>query len=166
MSISLWQLNTFGKEIFLAQLGGVFEHSPWVAERAWERRPFHSISELHEAMMKAVKGADEEQVTSLLRAHPDLASRVQLTVYSAAEQRGAGLNELTPEEFSVFAERNAAYTAKFGFPFIMAVRGKTKAELLAAMQERLGHTVQQERKQALLEIHRITLLRLIDLIEE
>ncbi|WP_308634266.1 2-oxo-4-hydroxy-4-carboxy-5-ureidoimidazoline decarboxylase [Paenibacillus silvisoli] len=166
MSIGLWQLNTFGKNMFLAQLGGVFEHSPWVAERAWERRPFHSINELHEAMMNAVNGAAEEQVTGLICAHPDLAARMQLSPYSSAEQQGAGLTQLSSEEYRQFTERNTAYKAKFGFPFIMAVRGKTKSELLAAMQERLHHTVQQERKQALLEIHRITLFRLMDLIEE
>ncbi|SDX78762.1 2-oxo-4-hydroxy-4-carboxy-5-ureidoimidazoline decarboxylase [Paenibacillus sp. CF384] len=166
MSISLWQLNTLSKEMFVGQIGGVFEHSPWIAEKAWEARPFHSVNELHEAMLDVVRQAPEDQVTELLRAHPDLAARMTMTSYSSAEQQGAGLHELSPDEYKRFAQLNAAYTTQFGFPFIMAVRGRTKADLLAAMQERLQHSTVQERRQALLEIQRITQLRLMDVIEE
>lgn len=166
MNIQLWQLNTLGRELFVHQLGSVFEHSPWVAENAWKRRPFHSVNWLLESMMQAVKEAPEERILALLRAHPDLASRVSMTADSSLEQQSAGLDMLTPHEFERFAELNAAYTEKHGFPFIIAVRGKTKADILDAMAERLNHTRLQERGQALLEVQRIAELRLRDRIEE
>ena len=83
MSIQLWQLNTLSRERFICELGAIFEQSPWVAERVWERRPFHSLRELHEAMMTAVLEAPEERIVALLRAHPDPASRADMTAHSA-----------------------------------------------------------------------------------
>ncbi|SEM86672.1 2-oxo-4-hydroxy-4-carboxy-5-ureidoimidazoline decarboxylase [Paenibacillus sp. OV219] len=164
--LQLWQLNTMSRELFTQQLGGIFEHSPWVAERAWGMRPFHSLLELHEAMIQVAREAPEEQVLTLLRAHPDLAARIQMTAYSEEEQTGAGLQQLTPEEFSRFTELNAAYMRKFGFPFIIAVYGKSKSEIAAAMAVRLEHSAAQERRQALLEIQRISWLRIQRSIEE
>ncbi|NBD23422.1 2-oxo-4-hydroxy-4-carboxy-5-ureidoimidazoline decarboxylase [Paenibacillus sp. T1] len=164
--MQLWQLNTLSRERFIGQLGAIFEHSPWVAERVWERRPFHSRHELHEAMMTAVLEAPEERIVALLRAHPDLASRASMTAHSAEEQQSVGLDALSAEEYDRFAALNASYLAKHGFPFIIAVRGKTKNDILAAMAERLEHDGEQERKQALLEIRRIAELRLRDQIEE
>ncbi|QHW35369.1 2-oxo-4-hydroxy-4-carboxy-5-ureidoimidazoline decarboxylase [Paenibacillus rhizovicinus] len=164
--MQLWQLNTLSREMFVAQLGSVFERSPWVAESVWQLRPFHSVNELHEAMMQAVMEAPEEKAIALLRAHPDLASRAAMTTDSIEEQRPAGLDALTPEEYDRFASLNAAYAEKHGFPFIIAVRGKTIEDILAAMAMRLQHDGQRELRQALLEAGRIAELRLHGRIEE
>lgn len=166
MTIMLWQLNTLSRELFVAQLGSIFEHSPWVADNVWEKRPFHSVNELHEEMMNVVREADESDILTLLCAHPNLASRVQLTSDSALEQQSAGLDALSPNDFERFSELNDAYMEKNGFPFIIAVRGKTKQEILAAMSARLTNERPQERRQALLEVQRIAEMRLLDRIEE
>ncbi|MFC4809572.1 2-oxo-4-hydroxy-4-carboxy-5-ureidoimidazoline decarboxylase [Paenibacillus sp. GCM10023250] len=166
MSIQLWQLNTLSRERFVGELGAIFEHSPWVAERIWPYRPFRSLRELYEAMMHVVDEAPEEQALALLRAHPDLASRAAMTDESAAEQRAAGLDALTPDEYGRFAALNAAYAAKHGFPFIIAVRGKTKVDILAAMTRRLENDGRLERRQALAEVGRIAELRLRERVEE
>ncbi|WP_342564807.1 2-oxo-4-hydroxy-4-carboxy-5-ureidoimidazoline decarboxylase [Paenibacillus sp. FSL R7-0345] len=154
------------REQFVAALGGIFEHSPWVAERAYQQIPFHSVEELHRAMLQTVRSVPDSQITELLRSHPDLATRLQVTPYSAAEQQGAGLDRLTAEEFGLLTGMNAAYTEKFGFPFILAVRGKNKDDIIAAISERVHHPLEQEREQALYEIGRITGFRLHDLLPE
>lgn len=166
MKINLWQLNTLSREVFVHRMGGIFEHSPWVADKAWERRPFHSCQELHESMMLAVKEAAPEQVLSLIRAHPDLATRLDISELSTMEQKGVGLDQLSPEEFKQFSNLNREYVEKFEFPFVYAVRGKTKADILNAMQIRMNHTSFEERQQALVEIGKITAFRIQDLIEE
>jgi 2-oxo-4-hydroxy-4-carboxy-5-ureidoimidazoline decarboxylase len=163
--IPLLVVSKMSREQFKDILGGIFEHAPWVAEGAWEFRPFRTRKQLHETMMDVVRQAPEEKVTELFRSHPDLATRLQVTEYSAAEQQGAGLNQLTQEEYERFAAYNKEYTSKFGFPFIMAVKGRSKAEILIAMQARINHTEAAERKTALDEIRKITGFRLEDLLE-
>lgn len=162
--ITLEAINGMSREEFVHSLGGVFEHSPWVAEGAYGQIPFRSVEHLHEAMLEFVRNAEHGQIEVLLRAHPDLATRLQVSPLSAAEQQGAGLDRLTPEEFRVLTDLNAAYAAKFRFPFILAVRGKNKDDIIAAIGERVKRSPQEEWEQALNEIGTITRFRLEDLI--
>ncbi|WP_372813248.1 MULTISPECIES: factor-independent urate hydroxylase [Paenibacillus] len=162
--ISIGQLNRMTQAGFVEALGAVFEHSPWVAERAYAARPFADSEQLHRAMLRVVDGASREERLALLRAHPDLAGRLQMSELSVQEQRGVGLNELSVDEYDMFTRINTAYTGKFGFPFIMAVKGSSKELILEAMLARLEHNVQQEQRQAMTEIAQITRFRLDDLI--
>jgi len=164
MRLTIGELNLYNREAFADRLGHIFEHSPWVAYDSWGNRPFESVEQLLESMMHAVRSAPEDKVTALLRAHPDLAARIQLTQNSAREQQGAGLDRLTPGEFATFTKLNREYTGKFGFPFILAVRGKTKEDIKNAMIERLAGTPEQERETALSQIRQIARLRLTDLV--
>lgn len=161
-------INAFDRTVFVAAFGEVFEHSPWVAERAWEARPFDSVDGLHRAMMRAMQAAAPVEQLTLIRAHPQLAGKAaiagDLTAASAHEQRGAGLDQCSPEEFAQLHAFNTAYEDKFGFPFIVAVRGHTRATILAEMQRRLSHGLEEERAEALRQIARIARFRLDDLI--
>ncbi len=158
------------RDAFIAQLGGIYEHSPWVAERAWKARPFRSRDGLHAAMEAVVAGASHAEQLALIRAHPELAGRLavdgQLTDASRSEQAGAGLDRCTPEEFARLQDLNAAYRKKFDFPFIVAVRGLTRAHVIAQLEQRLAHSADQEFSACLREIARIAGFRLHDLIGE
>jgi OHCU decarboxylase len=153
------------KADFIARFGHIFEHSPWVVERAWERRPFADVEALHAAFMAVVDEAGEHAQLKLIEAHPELAARVALTEASAAEQQGAGLRDLTPAEFERFSELNAQYRRKFGFPFVICVRLQTKLSILANFERRLEHDEVTERGEAITEIGKIAMLRLHDLME-
>jgi 2-oxo-4-hydroxy-4-carboxy-5-ureidoimidazoline decarboxylase len=165
----LSDINAMNRKDFTDLLGSVFEHSPWVAESAWSLLPFASVAELHAGMMSIVHGAPADRMTELIRAHPDLATRLgigSLTSYSAKEQQGAGLDSLTPNEFATFTSLNVVYKQQFGFPFIYAVRGRSKDDILASMRARIGHDQEEERREAIEQIGRIAGFRLADLIEE
>lgn len=164
--LNIEQVNQMTKQQYIEQFGEVFEHSPWIAEQAWEQRPFADKSELHRAMLAVVLSSSTEQQLALFRAHPNLATRIRVGDYSTKEQQGAGLDQLTQEEYEQFRDLNEAYQLRFGFPFLMAVKGKDKSMILAAMQERVEHTPEQEAAQALREIEKITRFRLDDLIAE
>jgi 2-oxo-4-hydroxy-4-carboxy-5-ureidoimidazoline decarboxylase len=163
-ALSLADVNRMSAEDFRRALGGVFEHSPWIAERAWRLRPFASVDALHAAMTRVVHEASREERLALLRAHPDLAGRAaragDLTAASRAEQASAGLDRLTDAEYERFGRLNAAYRDAFGFPFIIAVRRHDKTAILAAFERRLGHTRDAEIDTALAEVADITRLRL------
>ena len=155
------------REEFLSRFGGVYEHSPWIAEAVWRRglTPAEDTPEgLATALAAVVQGADDTSKLALIRAHPDLAGRAavagDLTAASRSEQAGAGLDRCTPEEFQRFHELNDAYKAKFGFPFILAVAGKTRQDILAAFEARLGNDRETELRTALSEIDRIARFRL------
>jgi len=155
---------------FVGQFGAIYEHSSWVAEAAYDARihPAHdSLAGLHAAMVEAVALAPRERKLALLRAHPDLAGRLAvaggLTAASTAEQASAGLDACTPAEFARFQQLNTAYRQKFDFPFIMAVRGRSRAEILAAFERRVNNDPDTEFATALAEVHKIALLRLRDL---
>lgn len=163
-TLTLDWLNQASPQLFAAALGGIFEHSPWVAERAYSGRPFTSVEELHDCMLQAVRKAPDELIRGLFRAHPDLATRMKVSPLSAAEQHGAGLDRLTPDEFAAMQDLNRAYTSKFGFPFILAVRGHDKSSIMAAIALRVKRSPEEEWNQALDEIGRITRFRLDDLI--
>ncbi|NBB82222.1 MAG: 2-oxo-4-hydroxy-4-carboxy-5-ureidoimidazoline decarboxylase [Alphaproteobacteria bacterium] len=163
-------LNALPVPAFVDALGGVFEHSPWVAEGAAPGRPFSSVGVLHDAMCAVVRQAGEDRQLQLIRAHPDLAGKAAragaLTDASTGEQRGAGLDRLTDEELRRFERLNTAYKARFGFPFIVAVKGLDKHDILAAFETRLQHDRDRERQTALDQIARIARFRLNDLIAD
>ena len=167
--IELDALNALDRAAFVRELGAVFEHSPWVAEGAFARRPFASVEALHRAMCEVVAGAGDEAQLALIRAHPQLAGRAairgELTDASRREQGGAGLDQCTPEEFAQLHVLNDAYERRFGFPFILAVRGHTRATILASMALRLDNEPATERAEALRQIERIAMFRLGDLVK-
>ncbi|MER3479360.1 MAG: OHCU decarboxylase [Meiothermus sp.] len=157
---NLGEVNRWDREAFVERLGWVFEHSPWVAERAWATRPWTSLETLHGAMCQMVEAAPIALKLALIRAHPDLGSRARMAEASAREQKGAGLDALSPEEFDRLQSLNRSYREKFGFPFVLAVRGKTKDEVLRALEERLEHDKETELETALEQIYKIAWLRL------
>jgi 2-oxo-4-hydroxy-4-carboxy-5-ureidoimidazoline decarboxylase len=165
----LHELNSASAGEFTAALAGIFEHSPWVPERTCARRPFGSVAELHEALCATLAQADDAAKLALIRAHPELAGKAavrrELTEASTREQSGAGLDQCTPEEFARVGELNRAYTARFGFPFILAVRGYDRAGILSQLERRLGNTREAEFAEALRQIERIALFRLNDLLD-
>ncbi|MEO1246575.1 MAG: 2-oxo-4-hydroxy-4-carboxy-5-ureidoimidazoline decarboxylase [Pseudomonadota bacterium] len=149
----------------VARYGGVYEHSPWVAEcAAGVLSADAGIAELAAAMADCVDNAGRERQLALIRAHPDLAGKAglrdELTAASSDEQKSAGLDQCTPAELERFHTLNAAYKRKFGFPFVMAVRDSNRHAILAAFAERLNNGVEQEIATALEQIHRIARLRL------
>lgn len=168
MPHSLANLNELDCDAFVRVVGPVFEHSPWIAERAWPRRPFGGVEELHRVLCDVVRGSTREEQLSLIRAHPDLVGRLaregRLTRESTAEQAAAGLDALSAEEVEQFERYNAAYRARFGFPFVICARENRKGAILAAFPRRLEHSPEQEVAAALSEIFKIARLRLIDLV--
>jgi len=170
VTISIRQIDAMERDAFIAQLGGIYEHSPWVPERAWPARPFRSRDALHAAMEKIVAVASREEQLALIRAHPELAGRLaldgRLTDASRSEQAGAGLDRCTPEEFARLQALNADYRRKFDFPFIIAIRGLTRTQIIAQLEKRLAHSAEQEFSACLQEIGRIAGFRLYDLIGE
>lgn len=152
---------------FVAAFGAIYEDSPWIAEAVFARGlgPAEDTAEgLHDAMRRAVEAAPRQRKLALLCAHPDLAGRLavggELTAHSTAEQASAGLDACSPDEFARFQELNSAYRRKFGFPFIMAVKGRQRVEILAAFERRLDNDADREFATALEEVHKIALLRL------
>ncbi|EYS93309.1 OHCU decarboxylase [Cupriavidus sp. SK-4] len=162
------QLNTMPVAEFVQVLGGIYEHSPWFAETAATQRPFADGAALALALRKAVDEAGEAAQLKLVRAHPELAGKAavrgELTAESTREQSGAGLNLCTPEEFDRLQALNAAYNQKFGFPFILAVRGYDRHGIIAEFARRLENTPQQELQTCINQIHRIAQFRLDDLV--
>jgi len=152
------------REPFIAAIGWVFEHSPWVAERAWPSRPFVTLAALHAAMTDIVERASPQEQLALIRAHPDLGARLRMSAASAREQAGAGLDRLKAEEFDDLQFLNSLYREKFGFPFIYAVKGRSKSDILAALKRRLAGDSEAERAIALTHVYRIALFRLEDIV--
>lgn len=159
--------STLDRETFLQCYGGVYEHSPWIAEAAWEAGldSHHDTAEgLATAMADALAAADRERKLALLRAHPELAGKAAvrrtLTAASTDEQAGAGLDQCTPDEYQRFQELNRAYNERFGFPFILAVKGYHRTEILDAFASRVANPPEEEFRTALEQVNRIALLRL------
>jgi 2-oxo-4-hydroxy-4-carboxy-5-ureidoimidazoline decarboxylase len=161
-------INALDRAAFTAALGHLFEHSPWVVEATWAKRPFASAEALHAAHCATMQAAPREKQLALIRAHPDLAGRLaqqkKLTSESTREQASAGLDQLTDTELAEFTRLNDTYKAKFGFPFIICARLNAKAAILAAMQTRLRNTPATEHAAALAEIEKIAWLRLQDVL--
>lgn len=160
MAIPLSALNAMDEASFTEALGWVFEHAPWVARQAWHGRPFASLAALHGAMLQAVASAPPDDQLALIRAHPDLGTRAQVAPASHQEQAGAGLDRLSDEEHQHLLSLNQAYTSRFGFPFIMAVKGQGKDAILATLEQRLYGSYETEFQRALHEIGRIAWFRL------
>ena len=162
--LTLDGLNTIDRAAFVAALGDVFEHAPWIAEAAAARRPFASVSALHEAMLDAVRTAPAHQQLAFFSGHPELGSKVQrhdITDASQREQGSLGLDRLSDAEFAEFQSLNARYQAQHGFPFIVCVRRQTRDSILAALQSRGGNARDAELAVAIGEIGHITRLRLV-----
>jgi len=161
-------LNKLSREDFLRVIGPVFEHSPWIAELTWPKRPFENVATLHRALCETVLASDEPGRLALIRAHPDLAGRAAragtLTPASTREQASGGLDQLSPEESALFDQYNRAYRERFGFPFVICARQNKKEAMLAGFERRLKHSREQEIEAALGEIFKIADLRLHDLI--
>lgn len=164
--ISLHDVNRMAEDEFVETFGDVAEHSPWVAAEAAERRPYSSRAAMIAAFVDAVVHADHPRQRALLLAHPDLAGRAavsgNLTQDSKNEQKGAGLDSLTPDEFARFTEQNTAYRERHGIPFIFAVRGATKHDIMTGYADRIGNAPETEFKTALAQVGRIVRFRLED----
>jgi 2-oxo-4-hydroxy-4-carboxy-5-ureidoimidazoline decarboxylase len=164
--VTLQELNACDRNGFVQAVGWVFEHSPWVAERTWARRPFATVDQLHEAMAAEVENASPPEQLALLSAHPDLGSSAKMTEVSASEQAGAGLDNVTRGELERLRALNAAYREKFGFPFVYAVKGSSKTgmrpkhDILNALETRLLSTREHEFAEALRQVYRIARFRL------
>lgn len=162
-------LNSYDRAAFVAALGHLFEHSPWVADETFDRRPFRDADHLHAALCETLQRATPERQLALINAHPDLAGRLarlgQLTAASAQEQAGAGLDRLSADELAAFQKLNDAYRARFGFPFVICARLNAKETIMAAMRERIKNSPAAEREAALNEIEKIAWLRLQDLLQ-
>lgn len=159
--------SSLSRAAFIAAFADIYEHSPWVAERTYDQgepASFDEIDSLHAQMARVLLGASHAEQLALINAHPDLAGKAairgELTAASSAEQAGAGIQDCSPEEFARFTALNAAYKARFGFPFIKAVKGSNRQQILAAFEQRLHHSPEQEFATALAEINRIALFRL------
>lgn len=161
------QPSRLDRDAFVAAFADVYEHSPWVAETVFQAgvdETLDSVEVMHTRMSQAMLSAGREAQLALINAHPDLAGKAairgELSAASTAEQAGAGIQACTPVEYAHFGELNSAYKARFGFPFIMAVKGSDRQQILAAFEERLHNTPEQEFVRALAEINRIALFRL------
>jgi 2-oxo-4-hydroxy-4-carboxy-5-ureidoimidazoline decarboxylase len=166
---TLAHLNTLDRTAFTGALGHLFEHSPWVAEETWPRRPFADAAHLQAALCAAMRAAPRERQLALIRAHPDLAGRLAqqraLTAESNREQASAGLHRLGAEELAAFLALNDAYRARFGFPFIICARLNARDTILAAMRTRSANAPETEFQAALAEIEKIAQLRLNDFLK-
>lgn len=159
-------VNGMDRAAFVARFGAVYEHSPWVAEGAWDARPFADRAALEEAMRAIVLGAGRVRQVALLRAHPRLGARLALTVYSRAEQSGAGIASASEADRVTLASLNQAYEQKFGFPFILAVRNATVPAILESCRTRIPHDAAAEFEESLRQVFRIAHFRLTDLVHE
>ena len=166
MSHTLTEINQLHKEAFVTLLGPVYEETPAVAEKVWSHRPFDSILDLHQKMAIIVNQMSEAEQLELIRVHPELGANIRMAAASVREQAGAGLSQMSEAERRRIRALNAAYQRKFGFPFVMAVKGYGKGEILAAFEERLGIGGEEERGRAIAEINKIARLRLEELIVE
>ena len=157
-------INELNKAEFIEKLGWVYEHSPWIAERSWEYKPFISVEDLKQKMEVVVQNASLSEQLQLIKSHPDLAARIDMAEASVKEQSAAGLNSLSPDEYEEFHALNNQYKEKFGFPFIFAVRGSDKTVIKAEMKRRIGLDQENELKEAIKQIHLIASHRLSDFI--
>jgi 2-oxo-4-hydroxy-4-carboxy-5-ureidoimidazoline decarboxylase len=160
--LTLAAVNALPDAEFADRFADIAEHSRWVAETAARDRPFADRAALIGAFQRAILTAGDARQNRLLAAHPDLAGRAKLTAASAGEQAGAGLDQLTSDELSRFQTLNAAYRTRFGFPFVLAVRGADKHTILASFETRLCGTPEEERLTALAQVLRIVRFRLED----
>jgi 2-oxo-4-hydroxy-4-carboxy-5-ureidoimidazoline decarboxylase len=162
--MTLDDLNALDARGFVSALDGIFEHSPWIVERTFGAQPFASVAALHDALTATVERATNDEKLALLRSHPELAGKAaiarELTPASAREQVSAGLDGCTPSEFAELGALNRRYRERFGFPFIIAVRGLDRGQIIAALAARVTRTRDAELAEALAQVARIARLRL------
>ncbi|MBS0542920.1 MAG: 2-oxo-4-hydroxy-4-carboxy-5-ureidoimidazoline decarboxylase [Proteobacteria bacterium] len=161
---ALAELSRLPQAEFVARLEGIFEHSPWIAERAWSAEPFGTIDALHAAMCLVVDTACKNEQLGLICAHPELAGKEAeagtLTTASTGEQRGAGLDQCSKEELQRLRDLNKAYRERFGFPFVVAVKGLTRHQIMDRVEARLSNDRDTEFRTCLREIGKIARFRL------
>lgn len=160
MSDFIKLVNSWSITQFVHTFGGLFEESPWVAERSWPLRPFDSFEQMMNVMKNVVQTSDEKMKLQLLCNHPDLGARISMSSNSVQEQAGAGLNSLSPEQYNELRKLNKEYTSQFGFPFILAVKGHTAQSILESMRRRNQRGRQEEFQTALKEVFKIASIRL------
>ena len=157
-------INGMDRGAFVEKFGGIFEHSPWVAEQAWDKKPFADLDQMHAAMVGVARFAPAPQQLALLQSHPDLAGKEAqagaMTASSVTEQASAGLNALSKDEMTQISDLNAAYKKKFGFPFIIAVRMHSKEGIFFEFERRLKNDTPTEFANDLQNVYAITRLRL------
>jgi len=161
---SLDEINAMARDEFVRVIGPAFEHSPWIAEKTWDARPFERIEILHRKLCRTMREATEAQQLALICAHPDLVGKAVLTSESTGEQTAAGLMDLNAEEVTLFQQYNVKYKERFGFPFIICARLNKKESMLEAFPRRLKNEAKTELSTALAEIEKIASLRLHDFI--
>lgn len=164
------QPTDFDRDRFIETFGGVYEHSSWIAEQVWDSgldSSHNSVEGLQNAMIEAIEGGGYDPKLALLCAHPDLAGKLavsgNLTEESTGEQSSAGLDQCSPDEFAAFQSLNTRYKEKFGFPFILAVKGRSRAEILENFHHRVELDPLDEFEEAMSQVHQIARLRLNDL---
>ena len=160
--MTLAEVNVLAVSAFVERFGDVAEHAPWVAERAETQRPFASVNALVAAFQAAIRDAPEAERLRLIRAHPDLAGRAAMAAESRKEQAGAGLDRLSTEEFARFTDVNSRYRERFGIPFILAVKGATRHQILDSFAARLGNDRDSELATALDQVCRIVGFRIAE----
>ncbi|WP_298012089.1 2-oxo-4-hydroxy-4-carboxy-5-ureidoimidazoline decarboxylase [uncultured Castellaniella sp.] len=163
-TMTLKELSALPQSEFSRKLGAIFEHSPWIPERAWNARPFADVAALHQAMVRVVRQADPAEQLALIAAHPELAGKEAaegtLTHESTGEQRGAGLDQCSAEELQRLRALNARYRERFGFPFVIAVKGRNRYQIMDAIEERLHNDQEAEFATCLDQIEQIARFRL------
>lgn len=160
MSYSIAEVNQMTQAEFESAFGAVFENTPKIALEAWLAKPFNDAASIHESMVQVAEALSPQAKLELICSHPDLGSKVEMAQASVNEQKDAGLDQLSSEEYGRFQHLNCTYQTRFGFPFIIAVKNLTKDKILTAFEQRLGNSVEQERIQAFAEICFISYLRL------
>ena len=159
------KFNKLGKTEFISTFGNIFEKTEWIAERCYESKPYNSLDELISKMMEIFENTEKDKHLEILNAHPDLAIEKKLTDDSKNEQKNASLNECTNEEFEEFKKLNEDYKKKFGFPFIIAVKGKNKEEILNSFRQRITNNINSEFEEAKKQVKKIANFRLSEIIK-
>jgi OHCU decarboxylase len=162
--VTIQDANELSREEFVAKLGWIFEHTPWIADKVWTLRPFPSIQLLHQSMVKLVEKSSKQEKLALIQAHPDLGTKMKITTSSKTEQHQAGLDQLSSKEYERYIALNNKYIKKFGFPFVLAVRGHNKDSIYDAMKRRVKNKEDQEFETALKEIYKISFFRLKEIV--
>ena len=166
MNNSIAAVNEVDRAAFVALLGSIYEETPAVADRVWRDRPFRSVTDLHQKMMAVVACMSEEEQIALICAHPELGTSKKVAAASMQEQAMAGLGEIDEAEREQLSALNVDYRRQFGFPFVMAVKGYGKADIMNALEARLKNTRAEEKARSLIEINKIARLRLEDLLSD
>jgi len=162
---SIDKFNKLSKTEFISIFGNIFEKTEWIAERCYESKPYNNLDELVSKMMKIFENIEKERHLEILNSHPDLAVEKKLTEDSKNEQKNANLNQCTDEEFVEFKKLNEEYKKKFGFPFIIAVKGKNKEEILNSFRQRITNNINLEFEEAKKQVKKIASFRLGEIIK-